>query len=69
MGYREIAVEALEQLEAVRDVFGAMAGGCKIDAKVLSGLTATLLTKPSELRLRLAREDSVAGFRREIDDL
>lgn len=69
MGYREIAVEAVEALENVRDVFGAMADGYRLDARGTNELATTLLKKPSALRYRLRMEDAVTGFRGEIDDL
>lgn len=62
-------MEAVEALENVRDVFGAMADGYRLDARGTNELATILLKKPSALRFRLRREDEVARFRGEIDEL
>lgn len=68
MGYRDIAVEAVDVIEALCDFTARSLAGHRIPQKEAAAAFSVMIAAPRRLRRLLEQEDRVAEFMREVDE-
>ena len=67
MGYRDIAIEAINVAEAFSDCMAILISGQRLPEKDAAKMVATMMSAPRRLRRMIEVEDKVARFVREVD--
>ena len=68
MRYREIAIEAVEAIDALCDYTSLSMAGQRIPERDAAKLVSFMISGPRRLRKLIENEDKVARFMKEVDE-